>query len=195
MKLAALAKSERRPAVPESKAVGRETTEIVTREVLGALRRYVASRVPVDARDDVVSDVLLRLTVKQAALESARNPIAWMRRVTRNAIADHYRQTARDARNFMFDSSTDTDAIETPAMADEESLDLSACVAPPLRGLPARYSDAVRLSDLDGLNQLEAASRLGISRSAMRSSVLRCWAIYRGRRPAHLNWVCRRMRM
>ena len=52
------------------------------------LRSFVGRRVDAQAADDVVGDILLRLTEHGEAWSAADNPTAWMYRVASNAIAN-----------------------------------------------------------------------------------------------------------
>jgi RNA polymerase sigma-70 factor (ECF subfamily) len=51
--------------------------------------------------------------------------------------------------------------------------ELAACLGPMVAQLPPLYRDAVRLADLEGLPQHEAAARAGITLSGMKSRVQR----------------------
>lgn len=51
--------------------------------------------------------------------------------------------------------------------------ELAACMTPMLQRLPPAYREAIRLTELEGLNQAEAARRSGVSVSGMKSRVQR----------------------
>ena len=65
------------------------------------------------------------------------------------------------------DVETGTDAEPDAAAA------LAACLTPLVRSLPEPYREALLLTDIGGLTQAEAARRLGISASGMKSRVQR----------------------
>ena len=137
-----------------------------------ALHRFVRRRVDDDATaDDVVQDVALRALANQGALRDPASVRQWLYRITRNAIADHYR-----ARRPHDPLPADLAADDEPASARRE---LSACLRPLVDALPAPYRDAVRLSELDGLTQRETAARLGIGLSGAKSRVQRARAMLR----------------
>jgi RNA polymerase sigma-70 factor (ECF subfamily) len=103
-----------------------------------------------------------------------------MYQVTRNALADHLR------------ASRPTEALADEELAGEGLADglvgslveprdvndtafrrLARCVEPFVAMLPAHYREAVELFDLRGLSQVQAAARLGVPISTMKSRVQR----------------------
>ena len=139
------------------------------------LRAYVRRRVESAAVDDVVGDILLRLVQQRAALEAARNPLAWMLRLAANAVADHHRR--RDVERRALSRARMEAGATTGASGPEEdgtaSEEISHCIRPLIEGLPRRYRDALLLTEIRGLSQAEAALRLNLSRSGMKSRVQR----------------------
>ncbi len=65
-------------------------------EVGVSIERFVRRRIndPHQA-DDVVADVMLRIHQNLASLDDHERVTAWVFRITRNAITDHYRRTGR----------------------------------------------------------------------------------------------------
>lgn len=51
--------------------------------------------------------------------------------------------------------------------------ELAACLTPMLERLPEPYREAVRLTELNGVSQVDVAGRLGLSVSGMKSRVQR----------------------
>ena len=68
------------------------------RDFQTSLHTYVGRRVEADAVEDVVGDILLLLARYQDRLAVADEPAAWVFRVAANAIADHHRRRATEAR-------------------------------------------------------------------------------------------------
>ena len=150
-------------------------TDVAWQEVQTKLRAYVRRRVDGAHADDVLSEILLRLVGSQEKMEGARNPMAWIYRVAANAIADHHRKTA----------------IESAALA--------RCLTPMMKDLPAPYDEALLLTEVEGLSQVVAAEKLGLSVSGMKSRVqrgrrklkaalLRCCHVELNRRGEVLDW-------
>ncbi len=169
-----------------------------------ALRAYVRPRVDRGEADDLVGDILLRLMRHQGSLEEARHPLAWIRRVAANAIADHHRARASERRAL----DQARREPQAPAPTEAAGAGLTPCLMPFIRQLPDTYREALLLTDIQGLTQAAAARELGLSRSGMKSRVqrgraklklalLRCCAIEVDRRGQVLDYrprggACRR---
>lgn len=141
------------------------------------LNRYVRRRVDPASADDIVGSVLERLVRHQDKLQAAKNPSAWVRRVTTNAVADHYRRKAAEQR-ALDTLGANAAAAETPsaATAPDSTSDVARCLKPFIRALPKPYRQALILTDLGGLTQAAAAKRLGLTPSGMKSRVQRARA-------------------
>ncbi|UBU18763.1 RNA polymerase sigma factor SigZ [Nonomuraea gerenzanensis] len=144
-------------------------------EVWQAMRErllgFVASRVD-DLQDaeDIVQEVFIKMSRGVGGLRDEQRLEAWLYQLTRNAITDHGRARVR-AGNLRARL-----AAERAVPRAEEPSALSAltgCLAPLLDRLPERDRQAIRLVEYDGLTQSEAARRLGISVSGMKSRVQR----------------------
>jgi RNA polymerase sigma-70 factor (ECF subfamily) len=139
------------------------------------LRGFIGKRVPADAVDDIYGDVVLRLLAHKDKFEAAKNPVSWIYRVTANRIVDHYRARSREP----VDTGVEPEVLEAAREpADFESTpqaleELADCVLPLIRQLPAQYGEALMLTDIDGMKQVDAASTLSLSPSGMKSRVQR----------------------
>lgn len=134
------------------------------------LRAYVGGRVDSLWVDDVVGDILLRLVRYRDSLEAAANPFAFIMRVATNAITDHYRRKAVENRVL---NEIGVEAAGSAASDNRARGELARCVLPFVQALPEIYRDALLLTEIEGLSQVDAARRLGISNSAMKSRVQR----------------------
>jgi RNA polymerase sigma-70 factor (ECF subfamily) len=136
------------------------------------LVRFVASRVrDAAAADDIVHDVLLRAFDQLAGPQPPVQLKAWLYRVTRNAIVDHYR-----ARRPTAELGEDFDlAAPEAGGADDHSAerDLAGCLEPLLETLPETYRRALVLAEVDDLPQVEIARRENLSLSGAKSRVQR----------------------
>lgn len=168
------------------------------------LRGYVGRRVDPGSVDDVVATIMLRLVKHRDELTGARTPSAWMLRVAANSIADYHRKRAAEARALA------RAALEPESTSDDErsetasaSAEIAGCLVPMIQELPEPYREALMLIDIDGLAQTEAARRLGLSVSGMKSRVqrgraklkdalLRCCAIELDRRGGVVDYRPRR---
>jgi RNA polymerase sigma-70 factor (ECF subfamily) len=153
--------------------LGPVSAEAVWSEFSGRLRAFVARRLnnPEDA-DELLQEVFLRIHRSSSTLERADRLPAWLFRITRNALTDHYRSRGARARH---DGGMPEDATEITIPEDESrgEQELANCLAPMLEQLPSPYRETVILTDLDGVSQVEAARRLGLSISGMKSRTQR----------------------
>lgn len=151
-------------------------SDLPWQELHGNLRAFVARRVRNQADvDDLVQRVLLRLLTGVGSLRDADRLHAWVYRTARNVIIDHYRSSGA-TREVASGDAADLAAEGPEAAPDDEEAalkELAVCLTPMVRQLPAAYREAVTLTDLEGVTQVEAARRLGLSVSGMKSRVQR----------------------
>ena len=142
-------------------------------EFAGRLRAFVARRVPPGIEpDDVVQEVFLRVMRHLPSLRDAGRLEAWLFQIARNTLHDAMR--ARHRR----DSRTDALEIDLPADAATEDVraaeaELAPCLTPMVARLAEPYRQAIELTSVHGLTQTEAAKRVGVSVSGMKSRVQR----------------------
>ena len=136
------------------------------------LRAFVSRRVPAGIEpDDVVQEVFLRVVRHLPTLRDAERVEAWLYQIARNALRDAMR--ARQRR----DSRTDSLDIDLPTEPDVEDAraaetELAPCLAGMIARLAEPYRTAMELTS-QGLTQSEAAKRVGVSISGMKSRVQR----------------------
>jgi RNA polymerase sigma-70 factor (ECF subfamily) len=155
-------------------------SDLPWQELHGNLRAFIARRVHNQADvDDLVQRVLLQIVKSLDTLRHAERLHAWVYRTARNAIVDYYR-AAGVGRELAAGDAGDLEAADAaaPAAAVDEDDDaalqeLAACLTPMLSQLSPAYQEAIRLVDLEGATQHEAAERAGISLSGMKSRVQR----------------------
>lgn len=155
------------------------STEGVWSELRANIRGFVGRRVrqPADV-DDIVQRVFLQVHRALPTLRDADRLHAWIYQTTRRAIADYYR-TPSHAREVPAGAAADLAPHVADAAAraddDEENAlrELSACLKPLIRGLGPADQEALQLVEFEGLTQVKAAERLGLSVSGMKSRVQR----------------------
>jgi RNA polymerase sigma-70 factor (ECF subfamily) len=154
---------------------------VLWRELHDRLLSFIARRVgtPEDA-EDILQEVMLRIHRHHRDLEHADRVGGWVYRIASNAIADHYRKPAH--RELPSGHATEVpeqngssgeEAASAEPTGDELRSELAECLAPLVESLPATYREALRLTEFDGVTQTEAAARLGISVSGMKTRVQR----------------------
>jgi RNA polymerase sigma-70 factor (ECF subfamily) len=148
-------------------------TSLVWTEFAGRLRAFVARRVlPGIEPDDVVQEVFVRVMRHLPSLREADRIESWLFQIARNTLHDAMRARLRR------DSRTDALEIDLPAEAETEELraaeaELAPCLAPMVARLAEPYRQAIELTSGQGLTQAEAAMRVGVSFSGMKSRVQR----------------------
>lgn len=147
------------------------------------LRRFVDRRVgDRHAAEDIVQDVMLKVLTRAAGddLPAPAKLAPWVLAIARNAVVDHYRRRQRR------DAQVTLDQVE-PMVEEADGADLAQAVgnaAPCIRAMVARlprpYAEALRLADLEGLDQAALAERTGLPISGAKSRVQRGRRLLRG---------------
>ena len=137
-------------------------------EMAPRLRAFLRRRVRDDVTaDDLTQETLLKVYRSRASLRDGTRLEAWLYRVARTTLIDHYRRQRATE--------------ELPAALAAESRDeidaWRAAMAPTvnyfLSKLPPAYREPVRLAELEGLPLAKIALRLGLSLTAVKSRVRR----------------------
>lgn len=154
-------------------------SDLPWQELHGNLRAFIARRVQNQADvDDLVQRVLLQIVTGLQSLRDVERLHAWVYRTARNVIIDYYRATG-SRREHAAGDAIDIEADDpAPLEASDDNdgvalRELAACLAPMLNQLPPAHQDAIRMVDLEGATQQEAARRVGVSLSGMKSRVQR----------------------
>jgi RNA polymerase sigma-70 factor, ECF subfamily len=145
-------------------------------EVGASIERFVRRRINDSHQaDDIVADVMLRIHQNLGALDDHERVTAWVFRVTRNAITDHYRRTGRRREVLAAEIEADADPSADAWLDDQEATlsELAACIRPLVDALPPEYRRALELTDFEGRTQADAARIEMISVSGMKSRVQR----------------------
>jgi len=145
-------------------------------QLLGFITRRVRTH---EDAEDILQEVMLRIHRHSSDLEQADRVSGWIYRIASNAIVDYYRRPAR--RELLAGERLDVQEPSDsglPVMADESSTpelrgELARCLLPLIERLPASYRQALVVTEIDGVTQAEAAARLGLSVSGMKTRVQR----------------------
>jgi RNA polymerase sigma-70 factor (ECF subfamily) len=162
------------------------STERIWQQLHANIRSFVGRRVrqPADV-DDVVQRVFLQVHRGLGSLRDEERVHAWIYRTARNAIADYYRgpvQRREVPSGDLVDLTPSADANVVAADPDEGTAlhELAGCLQPLMDELPASDLEALSLTEIKGMTQAEAAGRLGLSVSGMKSRVQRARRRLRG---------------
>ena len=143
------------------------TTENVWREFSDRLRGFIARRAPVDAVDDLLSDVFVKVHSRIDSLEDEERLGPWLYQITRNTITDHYRRRRID--------SAPLEGVDAAGSGEEPDAAerLAAGLQPMIEQLPDKYRTALVLTEFHGLTQAQMGEELGLSISGAKSRVQR----------------------
>jgi RNA polymerase sigma-70 factor, ECF subfamily len=142
------------------------TVENIWETFASQLRNFIRSRVRDHAlAEDVLQEVFIKIHRKLSTLRAGEKVEAWVWRITRNAISDHFRRAhpTESLRSEVDDAPEEK--VELP--------DLSPCVRQFVGELPEGYREALILTEWNGLTQEELAKQLGLSISGAKSRVQR----------------------
>jgi RNA polymerase sigma-70 factor, ECF subfamily len=129
------------------------------------LRKFVYGKVKDKATaDDIVQDVFLKVQANLFQLKESEKITGWIYQITRHAVVDHFRRHGK--------------TIKAADLNWESSHhEFNDCVAQCLRDLmltlPDKYREALELTEINNLSQIELAEHLKISHSGARSRVQR----------------------
>lgn len=151
------------------------STEGVWSELRANIRGFVGRRVrqPADV-DDIVQRVFLQVHRALPTLRDSDRLHAWVYQTTRRAIADYYRAPSH-TREVPAGAAVDLAPQIADAADDDGSAlqELSTCLKPLISSLGPADQQALQLVEFEGITQVEAAERLGLSVSGMKSRVQR----------------------
>lgn len=132
------------------------------------LRAFLRRRVRDDATaDDLTQETLLKVYRSRAALRDGARLEAWLYRVARTTLIDHYRRqkpTEELPPALAAESRDEVAAMRTAMVASMQHF---------LAELPAAYREPVRLAELEGLPLAKIALRMNLSLTAVKSRVQR----------------------
>jgi RNA polymerase sigma-70 factor (ECF subfamily) len=149
-------------------------TESVWSQLSDDLRRFIRRRVADDhAADDLLQVTFLRIHRSAGTLADEDRLVAWVYQIARNVIHDHYRTKSGDV------SLADADPAEEQDGKCNLRAKASEWLDELIRQLPDPYREAMQLSEIEGLTQVEVAERLGLSHSGAKSRVQRGRAMLR----------------
>ena len=127
------------------------------RQFLSFLEARVSSRA---TAEEILQAAFVRAVEKGGTIEQSESAVAWFYRLLRNALIDHYRRGATEAR-----------AIEAQARETDEGFELElkdavcACMKSLLPTLKPEYAEMIRRVDLDEKPLATVAAELSITQN------------------------------
>lgn len=151
--------------------------ESTWRRVHANLRAFLGARVgDRQLAEDLTQEVVLRMHERREQLRDEERLDAWAFRIARNVLIDHRRRhvpqsVSADDETLGLGLPSELDrAIEAD---DRAPRFLGAWVRQRITTLPPKMRAALELTELEGLSQREAAERLGVPLSTLKSRVQR----------------------
>jgi RNA polymerase sigma-70 factor (ECF subfamily) len=148
-------------------------TPTLWREFAAPLRSFVSKRAPreVDV-EDVLQEVFLRIQQHLPSLRDADRVGAWIFQIARNVVAESFRKRRRrEAPDHPSANESVAPFTEEDERAGEVAL--ASCLPAMIDQLPDTYREAIELTEIGGMTQVDAARVVGISTSGMKSRVQR----------------------
>jgi len=142
------------------------------------LHRFVYYRLPQDAVDDVVADILETIVRKKSDLRLASNPSAWIYAVARSKVADFYRRQGRE-HTALQTLNSDPTLLNHDEPHDKPGL--HDCVMGFIGRLSKTDQTILEEIDINGTQQTDFAHRNAIALPTVKSRVQRARSRLRGR--------------
>jgi len=137
------------------------------KDIYQSMKGFVARKVPQDAVEDVLQDILIRVHTYRDSYSSDRPFKPWVNSIARNVIID-FSQKRRRLLNVVT-----SDQIEELNSIGVGHFDVDQELALVLDQLPDEQRVAFQLTKIQGLSLHEGAKILGISVSAFKTRTAR----------------------
>lgn len=121
---------------------------------------FLRARVSDDEAEDILQRASVKILERGAGLRDAARAEAWIYRLLRNELTDHYRRAALRAKRIM-DGPADLDTL--PAREPALERHLCPCAVTEMTGLVPDYAEALRSVTMEGESISGLATRRGIS--------------------------------
>jgi len=112
-------------------------------ELLGYVIKKVKDR---SLAEDIVHDVFLKVHMKSAQIKDSDKVLGWIYRITRNTIVDHFRFQSKIIKAADLDWEDDKQHLNQC---------VERCITEKMAALPGKYREALELSEMQGLSQLD----------------------------------------
>lgn len=117
-----------------------------------------------DIAADIVQDVFLKVHAKISQVQEPDKLPGWIFQITRNTITDYFRKKSKSI--MLRDIDWESDLVSLNDC-------VSSCLSDMLTTLPEKYRQALEMTELKNLSQVELATTLNISYSGAKSRVQR----------------------
>ena len=146
-----------------------ESIENIWSHLHEKLKAFVISKINDQAvAEDILQEVFVKIHLNIGSLNDETKVRAWIYQITRNLISDHYRKVQKEKLPETYFSETEEENLDREVM-DEAVNDLIKM----MYQLPPENCEALCLTELEGLSQIEYAQKAGISYTAAKARVQR----------------------
>lgn len=137
------------------------TWDVLHKQLVAFVSQKVKDR---STAEDIVQDVFVKVHTKLDQLREAEKVSSWIYQVTRNAVTDYFRGTARQLAPVNIDWDSNYNAFNDC---------VAQCLKMLITTLPEKYRVPLELTELQNKGQYEVAEQLNLTYSAARSRVQR----------------------
>jgi RNA polymerase sigma-70 factor, ECF subfamily len=140
-------------------------------EFYRSLLSFIRSRIKSNEdAEDILQNVFIKISANVDKLSEDEKLKSWIFTITRNAIIDYYRASAKNQKRNMNQPVVE-DVIEPSDPDTTKGLD--QCVNSMINLLPEEYRNIIIESELQGVKQKDLAEKYGVAYPSMRSKVQR----------------------
>ncbi|WP_336070452.1 sigma-70 family RNA polymerase sigma factor [Mesoflavibacter sp. CH_XMU1404-2] len=144
----------------------------VVQEFYEFLKAYIIKKTnDINLAEDIVQEVMLKLVESHKKNIEVNNIKAWLFQVTRNTIADYYKDYYNKNKiEFNFNEDWKENSISSDTVS---SILESDFIIPMIGLLPEKYAKPLHLSDIENIPQKDIALQLNLGLSATKMRIQR----------------------
>ncbi len=138
------------------------------------LHRFIATRVADhDCADELTQQLLIKSYQNLHTLKDQQHIAAWLFRIARNVINDHYRKSGQEQTQPIEEMESLLHSLEQPHQDTPAYETLGQCIQPFIDQLPEKYRQILTAIELEGRSQKALAKEMGIPYSTVKSRAQR----------------------
>ena len=135
-------------------------------EFSSILRNYILGKVKDKSlSEDLLQEVFIKIHLNIDKIQKKQSIKSWVFTIAKNTIIDFFKSESKRFSNLA-EFAKEIDDVEEEHTA-------KTCALPLIKNLPSKYKEAMILSEIEGLRQVEVAKKLNISLSGAKSRIQR----------------------
>lgn len=144
------------------------TVSEIWKENSAKLKNFICNKVDHQTIcEDILHDVFLKLITNEERIKLVNQRSSYLIKIAHNLVVDFYRKQKKSEAEIVDDSNTNFNE----ELSDTEFSDV--CVMNFITRLPPIYSEALILTEINGISQKQFAEKLNLSYTAAKSRVQR----------------------